>query len=171
MGKNYLAMASTLKEYYMITAIDPVHGASWRVSIATSFPSFLNALPALVPTGAVLYIESGGSPPKDILSLLKQLSTREHIKIPAGTLFPRPSIYTVPVTRSNMQKLAAKAGQYPTPAGALHLHVYLGTEMLLSSYDAFLDPFYISLNVPEERVAAFCDSLACSYERVPIPTH
>ena len=151
----------------MATKIKPVRSPAWKISPAESFPSFLIALPDLVPEGAVLYIECGGRPPEDTQLLLADLDTREKVRVPGGTLFPRPHIHTVPITRQNMAKLAAVEEQHPAPVGAFHLHVYLGSEMLLSSYDAFLDPFTVSFVVPEERVRAFSHALGCSYEKTP----
>ncbi len=155
------------KEINMVTTIEPVMGTAWRLSVAKSFPDFLMALPELVPEGAVLYIESGGRPPEDTLHLLKELNTHEKVKVRGGTLFPRPLIYTVKITCDNMQRLSFIEKQHPTPVGVLHLHVYLNAEMLLSSYDAFLDPFTISITVPEARVREFSNALGCSYERTP----
>lgn len=149
----------------MSRAIKPVDGIAWKLSTVQDFPAFLTALPSLVPEGSVLYIESGGKPPQNSLSVLQELSTGDSVKVPGGTLLPRPVIYTIPITRENMQKLAAIEQQHSTPVGVFHLHVYLDSEMLLSSYDAFLDPFKISLVIPEERVKTFSDTLGCSYEK------
>ena len=37
--------------------------------------------------------------------------------------------------------------------------------MLVSGYDAFSDPFYVSGTVSEQNVREFCDLAGCTYER------
>jgi len=129
------------------------------VSGTKDYPSFLRALVDLVPAGSVLYIEGGGTPPSDVKFYLEERSAQETFKIRRGTLLPTPKIFHIPITKENLDGLADLEGKYPTPIGSIHVHVYKDRKILLQSYDAFLDPFYISKEIPQDKVKEFCNKI------------
>ncbi len=138
---------------------------SWEVTPPESFPGFLRALPQLVPSGAVLYIESGVAPPHDMRTFLEAHPSEEDFKIRGGTLLPTPKYYHMQITSENIAGLAVLAERLETPVGSIHLHVHRDGEMLLMSYDAFLDPILVSDKIPEDRVKVFCERTGTKYKK------
>ena len=141
----------------------PFSEPCWKVTPARDLPSFLCALPDLVPDGAILYIESGGTPPKDLRVFLEARQVQDETTISGGTLFPKPKIYRISITTENVEGIASIEEKHPTPIGTIHLHVYREHTIFLLSYDAFLDPFWISKRISEDKVKAFCQVLGLHY--------
>ena len=135
----------------------------WKLSRAKSLPSFLRALADLAPAGAILYLE-GGTPPADLLRFLTERAVPEQAHLAMGTIWPRPRTFHLPATRDNLLAFADLAEHLASPEAAIHLHLYVNGRMLLQWYDAFWDPFYISKEIPEEKVSAFCKRLAIQCE-------
>jgi len=144
--------------------LDRIQAPCWKVSCTKDYPSFLRALVALVPAGSVLYIEGGGTPPSDVKFYLEERPAQETFKIPGGTLLPTPKVFHMPITKENLDGLADLEGKYPTPVGSIHVHVYKEHRVLLQSYDAFLAPFYISKEIPQDKVKEFCNKIGSEYE-------
>ncbi len=136
----------------------------WKVTCTEDFPLFLRAILDMAPCGSVLYLESGGLPPNDVKTYLEARSAQGTFKIPGGTLLPTPKVFHMPLTRDNVDGLADLMHQYPTPIGSVHIHVYKDDTVLLVSYDAFLDPFWIAGTIPEEKVKRLCQALGTDYE-------
>lgn len=141
-------------------------GNCWKVSPAKDASSFFRQLLDLVPAGSVLYLEGGGKPPDDIDAFLSAKKFADNVVIPGGTLLPTPQIYRLAVSQKNLEALARLSAKHPTPIGSIHVHVYHGNDVLLLGYDAFLDPFHISKDIPEMKIKAFCDRLGLQHEEV-----
>jgi hypothetical protein len=135
----------------------------WKVTPARNLSAFLRALPDIVPDGSVLYIETGGAPPEDVRTFLDARQVDDDTTISGGTLLPKPRIYRIAITKETVEGFATIAEKHPTPIGAVHLHVYRDNTVFVLSYDAFLDPFWISKRIPEEKVKAFCQVLGIDY--------
>ena len=73
----------------------------------------------------------------------------------------------MPISQPNLDGLATLAETHAAPEIADHLHVYKDGKVLLEWYDAFsTDPCYVSMDIPEENVRAFCHSIGAHYEAV-----
>ena len=136
----------------------------WQITRAKDFSAFVRALADLIPETAILYIE-GGRPPKEVERFLETKRIADTTRVPTGTLLPRPHIYRIRATSENLNILATVSEQYSTPEGSIHVHVYQGDEVLLASFDAFLDPFWVSMSMPEDKVRRFCEALGVTYEK------
>lgn len=138
----------------------------WEVSPPSDFPSLLHALHHIVPDNAILYLE-GGQPPKEIKQFLEARCVPEVTHIAIGTLWPRPQVFHLPATPENLSQLAELTKQCCPPQVAVHLHVYSDSAMLLEWYDAFSkDPMYLSKEVSEDRIKAFCSDLSVKFKRL-----
>ena len=135
----------------------------WKVSKAKDLPGFLRALADLAPPDSILYLE-GGTPPARLLDFLREHCIPEQSHIAMGTIWPRPTVFHLPATRANLVGFADLAERCATPEAAIHLHLYEKDRVLLQWYDAFFDPFYISKEIPEDRVQKFCIELGLKYE-------
>lgn len=139
------------------------HCACWEISSAKDMPAFLRALFDLVPPQSVLYLE-GGSPTKDIQLFLDTYKASEITKVAMGTIWPRPKCFHMIVTLDNLEGLAHLMEKHATAEASIHLHVYKYKKVILQWYDAFFDPFFISKEIPEDKVRAFCERLGVSYK-------
>ncbi len=140
--------------------------AHWEVSSSSDLPSFLRSLHHIVPSHAILYLEGGGPPPKDIVKFFSEQCVPEVRHIAMGTIWPRPQVFHLPATRENLIQLAVLAEQCNRAQIAIHLHVYAGDVMLLEWHDAFFqNPMHLSKDVTEDSLKAICSELSLQYNR------
>jgi hypothetical protein len=86
-----------------------------------------------------------------------------------GTISPRPTVYHVPATETNLLCLADATEGCPDSEIAWHFHVYQPGKVLLHWYDIFALPLYISKDISEEKIITFCTKLGVDYKvREPI---
>lgn len=130
----------------------------WELDGKTDFPRVLRALGDLLPGDSVLCFE-GGSPPKTLRAFLETHETAEQAHVARGILWPRPTCYHVPATSENLAELARLTESCRTPELAIHFHAYRNAGVLLEWHDAFTEPMLLSAALPEERVAAFAQSV------------
>ena len=136
---------------------------SWEVHGPGDYPCFFRALADLVPAGSVLYVENC-TRRGEVREYLEARPAAEICKVQMGTVWPRPECFHIPITRENMEGLAALAERHATPEVGDHIHAYRAGEVLVQWYDACCnDPLYISRSVPEERVRAFCEAIDATY--------
>jgi hypothetical protein len=140
-------------------------GPKWMISHPKDHPSFLRALPTLFPDSAVLYLENV-HPAEDLERFLEAHAAENPRLIPSGELFQRPEGDCVPISRANMDELARLLEELGDRDIAQHLHVYSGEVVLLMWYDARWPdgPIFVSKDVPEVRLDAFCKELGVSRE-------
>jgi hypothetical protein len=140
-------------------------GECWEVSATRDSAAFVRHLPDLLPERTVLYLE-GGSASEGIQTFLEPRGAPQPSQVARGTVWPRPRIYHLPMTGQNVAGLAALFETHAAPEICIHFHAYRGDELLLQWHDAFYDdPFLISLNISEDAVKRFCNTLGCTYGR------
>src|SRR2546426_5727859 len=110
--------------------------ACWQVSPVRDLPSLLEALPRILPHGAILYLEDG-TPPKEISAFLNSHCIPEETHLAMGTVWPKPQTFHLPATTENLIQLAKLTSQCSAMAIAVHLHIYHHGKVLLEWYDAF----------------------------------
>jgi hypothetical protein len=137
---------------------------SWELSGATDFPPVLEALADLLPHGCVLYFE-GGSPSGELAQFLRENSVSERAHIAYGTIWPKPSVYHVPVTTATITRLANLMRSHCSPELAVHFHVYRNQTILLEWHDAFNQPMRLAGRFPEDQVRSFAERLGIRYGR------
>jgi len=138
--------------------------AYWEVSSERDLPSLLRALPKIVTEEAILYLE-GGNPPKEIREFLDAHCVPEITHLAMGTIWPRPLVFHIPATSENLNRLASYAERCNAIEVAVHLHIYRPGKVMLEWYDAFFkDPMYLSRDIEEENVRAFCKELSLKYK-------
>ncbi|MGH2573736.1 MAG: hypothetical protein ACRDGU_09730 [Actinomycetota bacterium] len=100
---------------------------------------------------AVLYLE-GTSIVSDIRAFLEAQGAEESQPVGRGTSWPRPKIYHLPLTRSNLRQLRELAEGHAEPEICDHLVVYSGNQILLSAYDAGSSHVYVSRDLSPAMV-------------------
>jgi hypothetical protein len=124
---------------------------------------FFSSLRHLAPEGAFLLVEGGAhSPP--LRALLEQHRVSVEPRPALGTLWPAAPYFCVPTTEEVLERLARVTASCSYPEVCYHLHVFAGDRVLLSGYDAFSDPFYVSSDISEDAIKNFCADAACRYQ-------
>ncbi|HOX37529.1 MAG TPA: hypothetical protein PL033_06035 [Candidatus Brocadiia bacterium] len=139
-----------------------MNGPRYRVETVRDPACFLRALPILVPTDAVLYLEDGCHPP-EIREFLTSRQSANPIKVEMGTIWPRPLCFHLPATPENIGRLAELAQNRSGPEIAIHVIVYRNHEVILEWYDAFDAPMYIAKSLGKEKIEAFCKELNANW--------
>jgi hypothetical protein len=141
-------------------------GPCWKITSPTNVSTFLAALPLLQIEEATFYLESGATAPEQLDSYLKERAVPTAVKIPGGTIVPRPVIYQILLTPNSLAGLATLVEELEVATGSFHIHIYRGRDILLSWFDAFLDPIFLSGQIPKERVDEFSKGIGCTYEQI-----
>jgi hypothetical protein len=127
-------------------------------------PSILfGSLLQLVPAGAYLFLEGGAHPPQ-LRAWLERRNVETTPRPALGTIWPAAHFFSVSITPEVLSELAELTRTMACPEVCFHLHVFSDDQVLVSGYDAFSDPLYVSAAVPEDRVKRFCDLAGCAYE-------
>lgn len=137
-------------------------GPCWQISPPRDLDSFLRALADAVPPDSVLYLECS-SLATEIRLYLESRKIQPTTTVAVGTLWPRPHRFHIPVTRENIEGLAQLAERHAEPEVADHLHVYRNNQVLLQWYDAPSEPLYVSTDISEDKLKAFCTRLGTDY--------
>jgi hypothetical protein len=145
--------------------VEPLPRArAWEVTAPTNFPAFLRSLPELVGEGAVLYLESGGFD-EEVAGYLSERAVAQPERVRRAILWPRPRFFHVPATGPTVDGLAALAEARGGEPTAHHLHVYRNGRMLLEWYDVDCgDALFLSRDLPETAVAAFCGKAGSTFQ-------
>ena len=132
---------------------------SWMISTPSDISEFFRALSELVPPGSNLYLED--SYDKAVEDYLSERPAKNVCKVAVGTIWPRPKMFHIPITRDNLGGLAKLAERYSI---CVHIHAYNNGKVIVEWYDAFgKDPLYVSKEIPEEKVKEFCNQLRTTY--------
>jgi hypothetical protein len=135
----------------------------WQVAGVTDPERFFSALLRLVSPDALLFLEGGAHPPRLRTFLEAQNVTVKH-RPALGTMWPAAPYFCVRARPEVVEELVALVSSLAYPEVCEHLHVLMGDRVLVSGYDAFSDPFYVSGNVPEQKLQDFCATAGCSYK-------
>lgn len=105
----------------------------------------------VMPKGSVLYLEGTGMA-HDIVGFLASHLSAVRRPVEPGTFWPRPKMYHLPITRSNLEQLRELADRHAEHEICDHLVVYRGDQVLLAAYDAGFGPVYVSCDLPSETI-------------------
>lgn len=134
----------------------------WEVSPPQESSCFFLALRQLLPPQCNLYLES---PLFDdgVEQFLVSCQLANPVKVRIGTIWPWPTWYHVAASPENLERLADLAKNGPNQDACIHLVAYENSRVLLSWYDAWTDPMWISTQYKEPEVASFAEQFECSY--------
>ncbi|MBT8102398.1 MAG: hypothetical protein KJO95_05470 [Gammaproteobacteria bacterium] len=135
---------------------------TWEVEPTRDCSKFVEALPTLLPEGAVVYLEGTTEP--EVNDFLENHLLGDPQKVAIGTIWPMPSRYHVPCSTAIMSALAALLNDASIAYLCTHIHAYKNDKMLMEWHDAFYDvPVRISRQIDEEAVASFAEAVGKSY--------
>lgn len=164
-------MFKRIKKFFESLACDKIDGLHlqcvpqyWELEGKTDFPTFLGALPMLVSSNSLLYLEDG-SPSGDLKQWLHQNMVTPVEKIAQGSYGFESRAFHIPLTESNMRELAMLSGQVASPELAIHVHVYEPGRVILEWHDAFNNPMHIDQGVEESKVAEFARIIGFAYTK------
>ena len=136
-------------------------GPAWSADSIKDAPAFFRALPELLPSGSILYLEDVCS--RDGVALATRHCVEPQLKMALGTIWPRPNSFHIPLSRATANELAEFAEHHATPEIAIHIHAYHRNEVLLEWHDAFTSPVRLATTLPETSIRHFCELLHCNY--------
>ena len=111
------------------------------------------AIDEAAPETAVLYVE-GTRIPTEIRDFLEQRRILPAAVPTAGTIFPRPAKFHMPLRKENLRQLRALAKRYGPLEVCEHVVVYEGESVLLDAYDAGDGEVHVNRRLlPSERIA------------------
>lgn len=139
--------------------------AWWELKGVQDVPTFLRCLGKLFGENAVLYLE-GTSIADDVQAFLRTRAAATTRHAAMGTIWPRPSVFHMPLTAENLAGLADLAEHHAEPEICDHLHVYQGETVWLEAHDFPNDSVSVSGEVSEDQLKAFCVALGCEYKKV-----
>ena len=150
---------------------------TWRVFEERDLQAFVAHLDILFPEGSALYLE-GSSIAEDIREFAESRKPEKVADIRPSTgpgvilSFCPPSIRRtrliclhMMLTRTNLDGLVSLIEHHADPEVCDHLHVYNDDVMLLEGYDWGYGQLYVTGEIPEDKVRAFCQAARCRYER------
>jgi hypothetical protein len=136
---------------------------AWSAHPIKDGPTFFRALPELLPSGSVLYLEDVCS--REGVELATRLQVEPQLRIRLNTIWPRSNFFHLPASAASLAELAHFAENHATPELAIHICAYHGNQVLLEWHDAFTSPLRLATILPEASVRHFCGLLHCNYER------
>lgn len=114
-----------------------------------------------MPPGSIVFFEDTGEP--HVRRYLLSVSIPAQAQVAAGTIWPKPDCYHLPLTAEQMDALADFLEKHPAGFFCAHCHVYRDGVVLLQWHDAFYDdPMYISRTISDESVAQFAQAIGSS---------
>ncbi len=164
LGRMYMRMPPVLKlfrtgqrEERWGDTLEP--RSAWSVEPIDDAPPFFRALPDLLPTGSIIYLEDVDS--DDGMALARRHSIGPEPDWAA--IRPAMNFFHLPLTSVTAGELADFTECHATPEIAMHIHAYVGNQVLLEWHDAFTQPLRLSRTLPEQNVRRFCELLHCNY--------
>jgi hypothetical protein len=138
----------------MLRPVD--HSNCWEVSGVRDAQKFFQAIAALVPEATHLFLE--GSAADDVVALIQPFVEPAGYAAPAGTIWswPKEQRFTLRASPELFARLSEAAAHHAEPEICSHLHIYCGSEPLVTWFDAFIDPIQVSRTIARERVEQFC---------------
>jgi hypothetical protein len=124
---------------------------------------FIGALSVLEAPETFLFLE-GRAHPQLVRRFLEKHDVPVTPRPALGTVWPRSPCFILTLQRALLQEMAALVDGLASPEVCDHLHVFTRREVLVSGYDAFSAPFFLSAAVPEARVAHLARSMGCAYK-------
>jgi hypothetical protein len=134
--------------------------SGWEVAGIRRAEDFFSVLTEVLPLPVNLYFEG-----TTIRAFLASRAVTPRLKIPPGTIWPKPTIFQVRATRQFLDQLVVIAGKHAEPEVCDHFHAYNDSHGLMQWYDAFDLPLLIDESVKEASVQGFCRKLGVQYAR------
>jgi hypothetical protein len=134
------------------------------VGYVTDLYELLRAIDDVMPKDAVLYVE-GTSIAAEVVEFLDARQAADPQLVEPNTLWPRPRVFHLPLSGTNLGDLRALAEAHAEPEVASHLVVYRGPQVLLWAHDAGAGYVQLSHSLPEEMIEAFQNSLGNAVRR------
>jgi hypothetical protein len=122
---------------------------------------FLN-LPLIFPNGTFLCLADGYYS-SEVKAFVDTYCTNESLPHLVSRFH---NCDVIPISKETMRLLADLANHHAEPEIAGHVCVCSKTKRLLEWFDFPSDPFAVSLDVPEESVRRFCETLGTKYQTI-----
>ncbi len=149
---------------------------TWKLFGASDLYAFVRHLDMLFPEDAVLCLEGIMIAP-DIRVYVSEREPTSKAVVARGTewamVFPNSGdgqevesvLLHMLLTHENLDGLYTLMGHLAELEIADHMYVYRSGIMLMEGHDWNYGTFYVTGEVPKEKIKAFCETVGCRYER------
>ena len=139
-----------------------VEAPSWEIDAPSDCILFFRNIAKIMPEGSVLFIE-GTNICEEAEKFYKQQNLHCDLRFVAGTIWPKPRFYHIPIRRTTVEKIAELAGTHAWPEICDHLRIHDGNRLLLHWFDFPHDPIIITGTIGEMEIRTFCEQLVTEY--------
>jgi hypothetical protein len=136
----------------------------WEVTGVRSAGDFFSALVEILPPPVHLCFEGTKIAPV-VRTLLASAAVDATLEIPAGTIWPKSSVFHVFATEQFIHELATLARRHAESEICDHFHAYNDSHGLIQWYDAFDLPLLVDESISEANLLRFCRKLGVPYSR------
>jgi len=124
------------------------------IGYVTDLYELLLAIDEVLPKDAILYLEGTSIVPA-VSEFLQASEADETPEVEPNTTWPRPRVFHLPLTGTNLAELRSLADRHAEPEIANHLVVYRGDDVLLWAHDAGNGHVQLSRSLSSEVVERF----------------
>jgi len=140
------------------------HETVWVVKGVSDPEKFFAELPKILPEGVILYFE-GVAISDGLRSFFEEAKIDPTTKVMGGTITPKPSIFHVPASFQNFERLCKLTKNVHGYEVCDHFHVYKENRMLVQWFDAWECPIGFSSDFSEAQIKSFCVATGGKFER------
>ena len=158
-----LRRAITARLHPAISLIDLSGEPHWEISEIRNPLSFFEHLPALMPTGSVLYVEGTNIAPAPATFYSDYLCS-DPVPIVSDILFPKPQIFHLAFSDALCAGLTKLANGRPSEDLFHHIKGYQDRSVIFTFHDAFSGVLRVTREQPESVIFAFCNALNARYK-------
>jgi len=130
-------------------------GESIMLGYVSDLYELLRAIDETMARDAVLCLEST-TPARDVRRFLEERQASERPAVGAGTVWPKPELFHLPLSGTNLAELRTLVGEgHAEPEITDHLVVYRGDRVLLWAHDAGFGYVELARSLPDEVLDRF----------------
>jgi len=135
---------------------------AWEISAPRTGDAFFPALLELLPESTNLVLEDVFG--DEVIAFLRTQRIEPAANVNRGTVWPLRELFHIRLNAHNMQQLVSLYDRHNRIELFIHFQAYHNGKVLLSWYDAWYDPIYISPIIPEDAVKRFCQAVGSKYQ-------
>jgi hypothetical protein len=132
----------------------------WVVTGITDYATFFRNVAFVLPEAPTyLYLEGTRTAP-EVAAFMDTHAIAPQQPVRAGTVWPQPRLWHLPVSQELVDSLAAFAARHATAQIAHHCHIYTSAGMILQWYDACDQecPIGLAASISEAQAQRFADA-------------
>jgi len=135
---------------------------AWEISAPKTGEAFFPALLELLPESTNLVLEDVFG--DEVIAFLRLQRIEPTAKLRRGTVWPLRELFHIRLDAHTMAQFVDMYERHCTVELFGHIHAYRQGEVLLSWFDAWDQPLYVSRSISEDAVKRFCQTVGSKYQ-------